>query len=80
MQESQGKFARWTRLVVGGPLGLVAWGISGMSAVAIVMWGLKTVALPLLMLKTASWGMWGFGVLRESKSNLRGLKFRKGKP
>jgi hypothetical protein len=58
---------KWLRVAVGGPLGLVAWGISGASALAIVAWGLKTVAIPLLMLKTASWGIWGFGVLKESR-------------
>lgn len=67
MQESNGKFARWMRIVVGGPMGIVAWCISGMSAAAVVVWGLQTVALPLLMLKTASWGIWGLGVMRESK-------------
>jgi hypothetical protein len=66
------KLIRWVRVIVGGPLGLLAWSISGASALAIVVWGLKTVALPLLMLKTASWGIWGFGVLRESKTRSRG--------
>jgi hypothetical protein len=58
----------WGRVIVGGPMGLVAWGISGASAVAIVIWGLSTVAIPLIMLKTASWGIWGLGVFRESKT------------
>jgi hypothetical protein len=64
------KLAHWGRIAVGGPLGLVAWGISGASAVAVLMWGLSTVAIPLLMLKTASWGIWGFGVFRESRTRL----------
>jgi hypothetical protein len=74
MQESKGKFARWMRVIVGGPMGVVAWCISGMSAAAIVVWGLQTVALPLLMLKTASWGIWGLGVMRESKVGRGWLK------
>jgi len=68
------KLLGWGRIIVGGPLGLVAWGISGASAVAILMWGLSTVAIPLLMLKTASWGIWGFGVFRESKTRTALLK------
>jgi hypothetical protein len=74
MPELSSKLARWGRIAVGGPLGLVAWGISGASAVAIFMWGLSTVAIPLLMLKTASWGIWGFGVFRESRARLDPLK------
>jgi hypothetical protein len=68
------KFAQWGRVVVGGRMGLVAWGISGASAAAVIMWGLSTVAIPLIMLKTASWGIWGFGVFRESKSQLEAGK------
>lgn len=68
------KFAQWGRVAIGGPLGLLAWGISGASAAAIIMWGLSTVAIPLIMLKTASWGIWGFGVFRESKSRLEADK------
>ncbi len=49
-------------------MGIIAWGISGASAMAVVVWGLQTVALPLLMLKTASWGIWGLGVFRESRA------------
>lgn len=47
---------------------MLAWSISGASVAAIVLWGIKTVALPLLMLKTASWGIWGIGVMKESKA------------
>ena len=66
-EKLQKKITGWLRVVVGGRLGVLAWSISGASALAIIMWGLETVALPLLMLKTASWGIWGFGVMRESK-------------
>ncbi len=76
MPESSGKLLRWARVIIGGPLGLLAWSISGFSALAILLWGLNTVALPLLMLKTASWGIWGFGVFRESKTRL-GIKKKK---
>ncbi|QSA95467.1 hypothetical protein [Methylococcus sp. EFPC2] len=65
------KLLGWLKVIIGGPLGLLAWGISGASAVAVIIWGLKTVALPLLMLKTASWSIWGFGVFRESKAKLK---------
>lgn len=68
MNELKQKIISWLRVIVGGPVGLIAWGISGASAMAIVIWGLNTVAIPLLMLKTASWGIWGFGVFRESKT------------
>lgn len=68
MPDLSDKLLHWGRVVVGGPLGILAWSISFASALAILMWGLSTVAIPLLMLKTASWGIWGFGVLRESKS------------
>jgi hypothetical protein len=34
---------------------------------AVVLWGIKAVAIPLLMVKTASWGIWGLGVFRESR-------------
>lgn len=70
MPDLSKKLADWGKVVVGGPLGVVAWGISGASAVAIFLWGLNTVAIPLIMLKTASWGIWGFGVFRESRTRL----------
>ena len=38
-----------------------------------VIWGLKTIALPLLMIKTASWGIWGAGVLHESRRRRKRL-------
>ncbi|WP_145998591.1 hypothetical protein [Methyloterricola oryzae] len=68
MAKIKEKLGRWLRVAIGGPMGIIAWGISGASAMAIVVWGLQTVALPLLMLKTASWGIWGLGVFRESRA------------
>lgn len=68
MKKLQQMLLRWIRIAIGGPLGLLAWSVSGASAVAIVIWGLNTVAIPLLMLKTASWGIWGVGVIKESKT------------
>lgn len=65
------KLTGWLKVIIGGPLGVLAWGLSGAGAMAVIIWGLKTVALPLLMLKTASWSIWGFGVLRESKAKLK---------
>jgi hypothetical protein len=55
------------RTLLGGPLGCLAWSISSASAIAIAIWGLEAVALPLLMLKTASWGIWGVGIARQSR-------------
>ncbi len=67
MQEIFSKLKRAGRVIVGGTWGVVAWCLSGVGAVAVVIWGIKAVAIPLLMIKTASWGIWGLGVLRESK-------------
>jgi hypothetical protein len=71
MKLSADKLAGWIKVAIGGPLGVLAWSLSGAGAMAVVIWGLKTVALPLLMLKTASWSIWGFGVLRASKAKLK---------
>lgn len=68
MNDLRTKLMRAVRVAVGGPMGLVAWSLSGAGAMAVVIWGLQAVAIPLLMLKTASWGIWGLGVLRESKT------------
>ena len=80
MPDLSEKLLRWGRVIIGGPLGVLAWSISGVSALAILMWGLSTVAIPLLMLKTASWGIWGFGVFRESKMRTNHLKKPKPPP
>ena len=68
MNDLPSKLKRIARVVVGGPLGLIAWSLSGAGAMAMVFWGIKAVAIPLLMLKTASWGIWGLGVIREAKT------------
>ena len=68
MNDLRTKLLRAVRVAVGGPLGLVAWALSGASVMAVVVWGVQAVAIPLLMIKTASWGIWGLGVLRESKT------------
>ena len=73
MNDFKHRMTHWLRVAIGGPLGVLAWSISGASAMAVVMWGLKTVAIPLLMLKTASWGIWGFGVLRESRGRVKAI-------
>ncbi len=61
------------KVIVGGRTGLFAWGLSGVGAVAILIWGVKLIAVPLLMVKTASWGIWGVGVVRESQLRKRSL-------
>lgn len=71
---------RWGKAAIGGRWGLVAWGISGASAMAVAVWGLQTVAIPLIMLKTASWGIWSIGVFKESKANLKAGRTGTPKP
>lgn len=71
MNESFRALRKYNRILVGGPIGLAAWGISGVGALAIAGWGLKAV-LPALVLKAASWGIWGIGVAREGRAVLRG--------
>jgi hypothetical protein len=68
MSKLQKTLKDFFRIAVGGRWGVFAWSLSGASALAVILWGLKTVAFPLLMLKTASWGIWGLGVLRESRA------------
>jgi hypothetical protein len=68
MKNIQSSLLRAARILVGGTWGLMAWSLSGASAMAVMLWGLKSVAIPLLMLKTASWGIWGLGVIREAKT------------
>jgi len=68
MNPLQNTLRRLLRVAIGGPWGVFAWSLSGASALAVVLWGLKAVAIPLLMIKTASWGIWGLGVIRESKA------------
>lgn len=80
MTEIKQRLTHWLRVAIGGPLGVLAWTISGASAMAVVMWGLNTVAIPLLMLKTASWGIWGFGVLKESKERRKNTETDRSAP
>ncbi|BCX88720.1 hypothetical protein MIN45_P1089 [Methylomarinovum tepidoasis] len=62
------------KVLIGGPAGIFAWSLSGAGALAVVIWGLKTIALPLLMIKTASWGIWGAGVLHQSQRRKKRLE------
>jgi hypothetical protein len=63
---------KYNRILIGGPVGLAAWGISGAGLLAIGAWGLKA-ALPALLLKAASWGVWGLGVMWESRAAARSM-------
>jgi hypothetical protein len=47
-------------------MGAAAWIMSGCAALAVAFWGLSA-AIPVLIIKTASWGLWGIGVAREAK-------------
>jgi hypothetical protein len=54
------------KIIIGGPLGALAWSASAGSMLIIFFWGLEKSALAVIAVKTVSWGMWGFGVIRES--------------
>ena len=54
------------KIIIGGPLGILAWSASAGSMLIIFFWGLEKSALAVIAVKTVSWGMWGFGVIRES--------------
>jgi hypothetical protein len=71
LNKSFSALRKYNRIIIGGPVGLAAWGISGVGVLAIAAWGLKA-ALPALVLKAASWGIWGVGVLKESRAAIRG--------
>lgn len=62
------------KVLIGGPAGLCAWGLSGAGALAALVWGLKAIALPLVMIKTVSWSLWGAGVLHQSWRRKRTLE------
>ncbi|GAB6067418.1 hypothetical protein JCM13664_07360 [Methylothermus subterraneus] len=62
---------RLGKVVIGGPLGALAWSLGGAGVVAVLIWGFKTVAMPLLILKTTSWGLWGASVLRQFSGRRR---------
>lgn len=53
------------KVLIGGPLGAFAWSLSGAGAIAVLIWGIKTIALPLLIIKTTTWWLWGIGFLRQ---------------
>lgn len=54
------------KVIVGGPLGILAWSASAGTMLIIFIWGLEKSALAVVAVKTVSWGMWGAGVIRES--------------
>ncbi len=53
------------KVLVGGPVGAFAWSLSGAGAIAVLIWGIKTIAIPLLIIKTTAWWLWGVGFLRQ---------------
>ncbi|WP_221047691.1 hypothetical protein [Methylogaea oryzae] len=65
------KLYRLNRVIIGGPMGAAAWGMSGLCVAAVAAWGLEAAAVPVLIIKGASWSLWGVGVLRESTTKKR---------
>ncbi|ADJ28119.1 hypothetical protein [Nitrosococcus watsonii] len=54
------------KVIIGGPLGILAWSASAGTMLIIFVWGLEKSALAVIIVKMVSWGMWGMGVLREN--------------
>lgn len=53
-------------VIIGGPLGILAWSASAGTMLIIFVWGLEKSVLAVVVVKTVSWGMWGAGVIRQS--------------
>lgn len=53
-------------VIMGGPLGILAWSASAGTMLIIFIWGLEKSALAVVVVKAVSWGMWGVGAIRQS--------------
>lgn len=53
------------KVLIGGPLGAFAWSLSGAGVIAVLIWGIQTITIPLLIIKTTAWWLWGVGFLRQ---------------
>lgn len=68
------------KVIMGGPLGILAWSASAGTMLIIFIWGLEKSALAVVVVKVVSWGMWGIGAIRQSscfnslKERLRSVK------
>ncbi len=60
-------------VIIGGPLGILAWSASAGTMLIIFIWGLEKSILAVVVVKAVSWGMWGIGAIREA-SHLNALK------
>lgn len=61
------------KMIIGGPLGVLAWSASAGTMLVIFVWGLEKSVFAVVVVKTVSWGMWGVGVIRQS-SYFKSLK------
>ncbi len=61
------------KILVGGPVGAFAWSLSGAGAIAVLIWGIKTIAIPLLIIKTTTWWLWVVGFLRQFNLRKRAM-------
>ncbi|WP_240761633.1 hypothetical protein [Nitrosococcus wardiae] len=61
------------KVIIGGPLGILAWSASAGTMLIVFIWGLEKSVFAVVAVKTVSWGMWGVGVIRQS-SYFKSLK------
>jgi hypothetical protein len=53
------------KIIIGGPIGMLAWVISAGTVLIISIWGLEQFALAMVSAKIISWGMWGISIIRQ---------------
>jgi hypothetical protein len=56
------------KIIIGGPIGILAWVVSAGTALIIFTWGLEQFALAVVAAKFVSWGMWGISIIRQLSS------------
>ncbi|BAW80682.1 hypothetical conserved protein [Candidatus Nitrosoglobus terrae] len=62
------------KIMIGGPLGALAWVFSAVTTLLIFTWKLEQVAFAVIAAKVFSWGMWAVGVIRQLPSSTTSLK------